>query len=211
MKLYLSSIKVPTPDDLSELLGKPLARVSMALLPNAQDYYSKRAEDYRLKTFIAYFQSLDIRVTVVDLREYDDEHSSLLKAELVNHDLVWAVGGNTFCLRYEMKRSGFDTIIRELLGKGIVYGGDSAGALVAGVSIAGIESADIPEFAEAIVTEGMELVPYVVLPHVDNTDFVEVSRTVRDLHMGKIEVIELKDSQAVIFNGVEHRVVEVRV
>lgn len=66
-------------------------------------------------------------------------------------------GGNTFSLRYEMKRSGFEGAIRQLLDDGIVYGGDSARALVAGLSIAGIESVDRPEFAEEIINEGLGL------------------------------------------------------
>lgn len=76
-----------------------------------------------------------------------------------------------------------------------------------GRSIAGIESADRPEFAEAVVEEGMNLVPYCILPHVDGPSFASVVPVFRDVHRDD-DVIELKDSQAVVFDGDAHRIVE---
>lgn len=200
MKLYLSSIRIPTPNDLSTLLGKPLKSVSVALIPNAKDYYSEHARNFFVNDLIAYMEELGLKVKIVDLSNYND--AQILKEELVDHDLIWAMGGNTFVLRYEMKQSGFEEIIQQLLDKGIVYGGDSAGALVAGKSIAGIEGADEPQFAEEIVEEGLNLVPFFILPHVDNPEFIDVVPTFKNLHHDNI--IELKDSQAVIFNGDLH-------
>jgi dipeptidase E len=205
MKLYLSSIDVPTPDDLAALIGKPLAKVRVALIPNAQDYYSERARDYQVGRRVTNMESLGLTVTTIDLRKLDSTEA--VTNQLVDYDLVWAMGGNTFCLRYEMKRSGFDEAIKTLLARGKVYGGDSAGALVAGLSIGGIESADIPEFAEQVIEEGLRLVPYVVLPHVDNPEFADVMPIVR-ARSAKDTLIELKDSQAVIFEDKDYRIVE---
>lgn len=206
MKLYLSSIRIPTPHDLAQLLGKPLNKSTVAFIPNAQDYYSERARDCKVKDCTDYFKSLGLNVAIVDLREYGDV--TTLESKLVGHDLIWAMGGNTFCLRYEMKRSGFDGAIEDLLTEGIVFGGDSAGALVAGISIGGIESVDIPQFAEEVIEEGLNLVPFVVLPHVDNPEFAEVIPKVRKIYQDKHGLIELKDSQAVIFDKGKHWIVE---
>lgn len=206
MKLYLSSYRIPTPNDLAQLLGKPLEEVSVALIPNAKDYYIERARNFKVGDLVEYMQQLGLNVEIVDLRDYSN--ADALKEKLARHDLAWAMGGNTYMLRYEMRRSGFEKIIGELLESGITYGGDSAGALVAGVSIAGVESADEPEFAEELITEGLELVPIAVLPHVDNPEFTDVLPIFRNIHEGKHDIIELKDSQAVIFDGESHRVVE---
>ena len=197
MKLYLSSDDIPTPNDLAQLIGKPLDEVSVAIIPNAQDYYSERARTYKNKVCTDTMESLGLKAETVDLRDY--KNADELKTKLSAFDLVWARGGNTFCLRYEMQRSGFDSAIRELLNDGIVYGGYSAGALVAGLMINGIESADIPEFSEKIVNEGLGLVPFIVLPHIDNPEFSEAIDEMRKLH-SSLETIELKDNQAVIFD-----------
>jgi dipeptidase E len=196
MKLYLSSIRIPAPEDLSTLFGKSLSDTSVGLIPNAEDYYAKRPRDFVVNDLVGYMQRLGLKVDIIDLRDYDSPEE--LKNKLTDYDLIWAMGGNTYMLRYEMQRSGFDEIIRELLDKGVVYGGDSAGALVAGSSTAGVESADEPAFAEEVIKDGLNLVPFVVMPHVDNPEFADVMPVVRKLHKN---MIELKDSQAVIFDG----------
>lgn len=205
MKLYLSSIRIPDSNELARLVGKPLSQISVALIPNAQDYFSERARDVMIKDFVNYGTSLGLNVETVDLRNYNDP--SRLRDELAVHNLIWSMGGNTFCLRYEMKRSGFDEVIAYLLENGVTYGGDSAGALVAGVSIGGIESADNPKFAEEVINSGLSLVPYVVLPHADNPKFAEVLPAVKSLHKNKSEIIELNDAQAVIFNVGDYRII----
>jgi len=203
MKLYLSSIRIPAPEELAKLIGKPLDDVSVALIINAGDYFSERPRDFMVGNLIKYMELFGLKVTVVDLRDYDAPE--VLRQKLANFDLIWAMGGNTFMLRYEMRRSGFDQIIRDLLDKGIVYGGDSAGALVAGSSIAGIEPADEPAFAKEVIKEGMNLVPFVIMPHVDNPEFADVMTIVQKMHKN---MIELKDSQAVIFDNNGHRIIE---
>lgn len=202
MKLYLSSIRIPVPEELSKLIAKPLNKVSVALITNAKDYYSQRPKDFIVNDLIEYMEQLGLTVGVVDLSNYSDAET--LKSRLSDYDLIWAMGGNTFMLRYEMKRSGFDQIIGDLLDEGIVYGGDSAGALVAGSSIAGIESADEPAFAEEVIEDGMNLVSFVVMPHIDNPEFADVMPVVKKLHKN---MIELKDSEAVIFDGDKHWIV----
>lgn len=206
MKLYLSSYRIPTPNDLARLLGKSLGEISVALIPNAKDYYIERARNFKVGDLVEYMQQLGLKVEVVDLRDNND--AIALKEKLAGHDLIWAMGGNTYILRYEMRRSGFEKVIGELLDKGVVYGGDSAGALVAGASIAGVESADEPEFAEGVIEEGLKLVPFAILPHVDNPEFTDVLPIFRNIHEGKNEIIELKDSEAAIFDNTGHRIVE---
>lgn len=205
MKLYLSSIGIPAPEELAALLGKSFSETTVALIPNAKDYYSKRAWEFTLNSRIEYMKSLGLNSEVVNLKDYTE--GSILKNKLSKYDLIWASGGNTFMLRYEMKRSGFDQIIQDLLNQGIVYGGDSAGALVAGLSINGIESADEPGFAEEVINTGMGIVPFSILPHADNPEFSEVVPAFRELHRDE-EIIELNDSQAVVFENDTHRIID---
>jgi dipeptidase E len=205
MKLYLASVRIPSPSDLAALLGKPLSTVSVALIPNSKDCFVERARSYLINDFLTYMEQLGLSVEVVDLRNYSD--TEILKQKLASFELIWAMGGNTFSLRYEMKKSGFETIIKRLLDEGIVYGGDSAGALVAGRSIAGIELADKPQFAEEVIEEGLNLIPFFVLPHVDSPGYARVVPVFKDLHQNGDSIIELKDSQAFVFDGDVHWVV----
>lgn len=206
MKLYLSSYRIPTPDDLARLIGKNFADTKAALIPNAQDYYAGRARAFKINNLVVAYETLGMNVDIVDLRDFDSAEK--LKSALASYDLLWAMGGNTFCLRYEMRRSGFDNAILDLLKKGVVFAGDSAGALVAGTSIGGIETADEPAYAEQVIKEGLNLVPYVILPHVDNPEFSEAVRMVKSSNQAKVGLIELEDSQAVLFNDGRHWLTE---
>lgn len=191
MKLYLSSYRIPTPDALADLVGKPLNEIHMAVIPNAKDYYAERAWNYKVNDFVVFASNLGMKPTVVDLRKTPD---------FTGYDLIWAIGGNTFCLRYEMQRSGFDNAIRPLLEKGVVYGGDSAGAIVAGVSLKGVEHGDEPQFAENIITEGLGLINYAIIPHVDSPGFADVAVKMQEIQekAGNNYII-LNDSQAAVF------------
>lgn len=206
MKLYLSSYRLPVPEELSKLTNKPLNSIYLALISNAKDYYAERARKVKVDAYVEYFKNLGIKTDVIDLREVKD--SNEIKDKLKMYDVVWAAGGNTFCLRYEMRRSGFEAAIKGLLANGLVYGGDSAGALVAGYQIGGlgIEAIDNPEFAETVIAEGLNLVPFVVIPHADNPEFIDTTNVVRaKVNSGR--AIELNDSQAVIFENTKHRLV----
>lgn len=70
MRLYLSSYRIPTPDDLEKLIGKPLKMTSVALIPNAKDYYSQRAWNFKINGVLGNFERLGLKVDVVDLREF---------------------------------------------------------------------------------------------------------------------------------------------
>lgn len=205
MKLYLSSYRIPDRKALEKLIGKSLRNTSLALITNAKDYYSQRARDFKVNDFVKYLEDLGMDVDCIDLREFSG--SNKIEAKLSSVDLIWAMGGNTYVLRYEMKRSGFDRAIKSLLKSGHVYGGDSAGALVAGLSIAGVESADEPEFAEEVITEGLSLVPFVILPHCENPEFAAITPIFKRAHKGE-DIIELTDSQALVFDGGKRSIIE---
>lgn len=198
MKLYLSSYRVPTPKDLIRLFGKPANEIKVALIPNAKDYYAKRARDYKNNQIVDYFKNIGLRVEIVDLRDFDQD---TLKEKLQKYDLIWAVGGNTFCLRHEMKRSGFENIIGELLENGIVYGGDSAGACVVGPTLKGLEAADVPEFAEEVIWEGLNITNKIIIPHADNPWMQEELKPMLEMYKDNPNAVVLNDDQAYIING----------
>lgn len=81
------------------------------------------------------------------------------------------MGGNTFILRRAMQQSGFDEIITQLVQAAeFVYGGFSAGAVVAGASLDGIQLDDDPVtvplgYSPKVIWEGLGLCNFMVVPH----------------------------------------------
>lgn len=198
MKLYLSSYRVPVPEKLFALLPKPPEQTKMALIPNAKDYYAGRARQFKIDDIKSYMENIGLKSEVVDLRDCTPGN---IRERLAGFDLIWAIGGNTFILRDEMRRSGFKEAITELLEAGVVYGGDSAGALVVGPSLKGVEYADEPAFAEYQIYEGLGIVPYVVIPHADNTDFGDAIEKLIAQHNDPRTVI-LNDDEAWVVSDI---------
>lgn len=198
MKLYLSSYRVPAPDELISLLGKDPTTVELAIIPNAKDYKELEERTFKLEDLAKYFRAIGFQVTFVDLREYAGAED--LYEALKHYDLIWACGGNTFVLRHEMKRSGFDEAIRRLLDDGKVYGGDSAGAIVAGANLKGFERVDDPELASPVIWEGMKLVDKTIVPHADSPDFIATTEEVAKNYPQE-ELIILNDDQALVVDG----------
>jgi dipeptidase E len=209
VKLYLSSHKVPTPDDLVALVGKKPADTKVILIMNAKDYYIERVRDFKLGEMVEYFNTLGYQPDELDLRKYRDDGRAI-ESLLEKYDLIWVAGGNTFMLRDEMSRTGFDWAIARLLEKGIVYGGSSAGAIVMGNSLKGIEYADEPQFAEFLVDEAVGLLDRFILPHVGSAMFGDAIEKARELHKDDPTLLELTDTQALVVNGDDMKVVEAK-
>ena len=205
MKLYLSSYRLPTPSEFENLVGKASKDIRIALLPNSKDYYSERARNIQIQSFTDDFSRLGFTTDVVDLRNFSDQVT--LRNKRAKYDAVWACGGNTFCLRYEMKRSGFDKIIIALVKNGLVFCGDSAGAIVAGPTLRGSESADNPEFAKEIVWDGLNLITDFIMPHINSEAFRETLMAVRSLHKDDPYYVELNDWEAAIYTDGQRTIV----
>lgn len=195
---------MPDTKALFSLLGQQ-DDARMAIIPNAKDYYAKRARDVKIQEAIDYLKDIGIATDVVDLADYSDPQS--LEKVLQRYNGIWVIGGNTFCARYQMKRSGFDQIISNLLQNDFVYVGESAGSCVAGSSLKGLETADNPEFAEEIIYDGLNLLPNIISPHVGNPMFTSDIEHVRELYKNDASLLELTDYQVLIVNDDKQEII----
>lgn len=207
MKFHLSSYRIPNAGELFALTGAEPAQNKVAIIPNAGDYYAPRAKRFKYNKTVQLFAELGAPAEVIDLQDY--ESGEQLRKKLGEFTLLWVSGGNTFCLIHEMRRSGFDTVIGDLMQNGLVYAGESAGAVAAGTSLRGTELADEPEFAESISYNGLGLIPYCIVPHTDNPNFFEANEATRQMHAGQ-PMLELTDNQAALFenDNQTYRIVE---
>lgn len=105
-----------------------------------------------------------------DFEELDIEgkNESELRELLAEKDVVYVEGGNTFYLLKAVRESGFDTVIKELIEKGVVYIGASAGSYIACPTIEVSTWKRPGEEKERFgVTDlaGMNLVPFLIKAH----------------------------------------------
>ena len=174
MKFYLSSYRLG--DHADRLLAMVAEPRRMIIVTNALDAIPLEAQlRYARKTFdpVRYFADAGFDPTLIDLRRYFGRKGAL-RDVLLRQNVIWALGGNSFLLRRAMRASGFDEILPALLEAGVVYGGWSAGACVAGDSLRAVAAMDEPDtlapgYTDAApIWEGLGLVPFGIIPHWDS-------------------------------------------
>ena len=207
MKLFLASLAINDQQaiELAKLVGKDQKDIRLALIENAAD-----GEDDP-KEWVAQnremIQSHAFAVEIIDLNQYRDDPDGL-KAKLTSADVIWCGGGNTYYLRWLLKETGADKIISQHVKLGKVYGGGSAGAIVAGPTLEHFDAADDKDAAPELIMDGLHFTDSVIVPHMDNAKFASIIHGINDkLKADGYKTVPLGDAQALIIDGESQRVV----
>ncbi len=210
--MYLSSYRLG--DHVDRLFDLMRGKRRVGIIANALDFIPDDARQRYEETIYSPLRELsDLRAEpeYLDLRRYFG-NSTALEQTLREFDLVWVLGGNVFLLRRAMRQSGFDDLIARLLEEdSIVYGGFSAGAVVATKTLKGIDLMDDPnELAEgyepSVLWEGLGLIEFSIVPHY-RSDHVEAEMAERAATFFKQHALPfqvLRDGDAIL---VEHGVI----
>lgn len=111
--------------EIVKILPKPASKIKLAHImtaskPEKSTNYVKRDKQQMAKLG---FQAEDI--------DLEGKSEGELRNLLKDKDVIYVQGGNTFYLLKYIKESGFDKIVKELIKKGVIYIGVSAGSYVA--------------------------------------------------------------------------------
>jgi dipeptidase E len=208
MKLFLSSLAISDSQsvELAKLVGKDPKDIKLALIENAADTYAEGKRAWVNENRAA-IQSHNFDVEIIDLRKYKGK-SPELKDRLVAKDVVWLGGGNTYYLRWLLKDTGVDKLLAGLVQQGIVYGGGSAGVIVAGPTLKHFETADDPKDAPEALYNGLGFTDFVVVPHMNNPKFAAVIQDINDkLKADGYKTVPLGDTQALVIDGDGQRII----
>jgi len=175
-----------------KLTGKHFPDLRVAFIANAADNYAD-------KWFIGKDRNslleLGMNVSDVDLR---GKTPNELLVEFENVDVIFVAGGNTFYLLQKMIESGADKIISNLIEKGVVYVGSSAGSVLVGPSIEPVAAFDDPKEAPMLTSfEGLKLVDFVTLPHFNKNSPEDNYTEVMKKYSKKYKLITISDEQAI--------------
>lgn len=145
-------------------------------------------------------RGMGLRVDAVDVSTAPYE---AMRRAFERNDLVFVVGGNTFYLLQELRKSGTDELLREAVRAGKLYIGESAGAIVAAPDIAYSRAMDRPDRAPDLHdTVGLGLVDFYPVPHTNNRELVPAAERIVREHAGALDVCPLNDNQALyVENG----------
>jgi dipeptidase E len=187
---------------LADFVGRPPATVSVAFVPTGGDPYDDASfidRDRRLLLESGY------NVTDLDLK---GQTPSTLEAALLDVDLLFVAGGNTFYLLHWAMESGLDRVLPAALDRGLLYVGASAGAIIVGPDVEPVIELDDPQAAPELSSyRGLGIVDVVVLPHFGDEKYLATYEGIIDRFRDTYTVIPLRNDEAVIIDGETHRVV----
>jgi len=139
-----------------------------------------------------------------DFKELDIEGKGEieLRKALKDMDAVWVEGGNTFYLLKAIKESGFAKVIKELIDKGLIYFGSSAGAYVTcptiGTSLWKVFDKDIKNDYGIKDLRALNLVPFLLKVHYKPEQRDLLKKRIKEV---KYSVRILQDNQAFLVKG----------
>lgn len=215
MRLFLSSYRAGNyPGKLVELFGK---NTRVAVITNAKDYKPPKEREIKVKEVLDFFLDLGLKPDELELKKYFTSQVNW-NSEMDSYQSVWLAGGNVFLLRRALKQSGIDKFLYDSVRKNeIIYGGESAGAMVAGPTLRYSEmegDEDNPnfvteEYEKEILWDGLHFIDYVPVPHHRAPDYgLEIDSYIHRLDGASIPHKEITDNQAIVINGFKEEFLE---
>ena len=165
-------------------------------------------EDYRgyIDKALLAFEDLGFQVELLDISACDRETA---QAKIFQSKLLYISGGNTFYLLQELKKKQLLPLIKEQIADGMVYVGESAGAIITAKDIDYNKIMDDKAVAKELNdTEALNEVDFYVLPHLGEEPFVESAQATLDTYGAQLNLLSLNNHQAVLVEGEEVKVLE---
>ncbi len=204
MKLFLASSAYLVLDQLIPLLPDNPHNLKLAFIPTAADPYAVDNRPW-FDADRAKLVAMGFAVTDYDLK---GKNPQSLHEDLSKYQVIFVSGGNTYYLLNEVKKSGFDIVIKRLLASGVVYIGSSAGSVIMCPTIDHARAIEHPELVPELTDyTAIGLTAKLIAPHYGNPKYNERYKQMESEWGDKL--ILLRDDQAVIVNDDETEIVTV--
>jgi dipeptidase E len=195
MKLFLTSYRIPNLKVFCDFIGKPAEQIRFGLILNAKDHRDKNSRQLKAQELVTYFSEQGFLVEELDLRNYVSDNTDLLK-KFLEFDVLWFNGGDTYCLREAIFKSGSELLITQAMSKGVVFAGDSAGAILAGPTLKYFDLVERPELTKNIIYSGLNLINFVVLPHWGSVEYGKGLEEIEiKLSKDQVKTVRLTDQE----------------
>jgi len=198
-KLLLTSAGTNVKEEIIKILPKSPYKLKVAYIITASK--PELDKNYAL---VDRNELLKIGFQIEDL-DIEEKNEKELRKILIDKDIIYVQGGNPFYLLRAVKESGFDKVVKEMISKGKIYIGVSAGSSIACPTI---EQAYWKNLDKNIVglrdLTALNFVPFLLVAH-----FEEKYRESVELGANKTQlpVVALSDVQAVLIEDGKWKVV----
>ena len=191
-KLFLTSVFAKTAKDFTRFYSSTKGK-SAVLIPTAAK--AEGGSSIYIRKQRRVLEKLGLNICLLDISVAE---SNEITAKLLNSDIIYIGGGNTFYLLQELKRSGADKLIKEQVLLGKAYIGESAGAVVAAPCIDYIEDMDKRDAAPNLSDcSALGLVDFYPLPHMNSFPFKKASRKIAGKYSNSLPIKAMTNNQAI--------------
>lgn len=140
-----------------------------------------------------------MEIEFMNLEEIGEHHQ--LATVCSQCDVIFVMGGACGYLMYWMIRRGLDTIIPQVLNKGVSYAGSSAGSMVCSPTLSVAEWYSGEPERGANLLPGLNLVPFDIFPHYEESLLPEIKSQYNGSELYLLtndEAIEVVDDRFVV-------------
>lgn len=194
--LFLASYFAFVSDLLFPLLPKKPNELRLAFIPTAANPYKIKPWFYgdKMKLKLMGFQMVD-----VDIKNKTKDQ---LARELKDIDVIFVSGGNTYYLLEKAQESGFINIVRDLVNKGVIYIGSSAGSALACETIEHIEDFDDKSITHLTSYDGLDCTKKLILPHYGEDKYKLKFQNIIEKWVKKgYNILPLRNDQVLVVQG----------
>ncbi len=200
MKLLLTSAGMNVEEEIIKVLPQSSHQLKIAHIitpskPEININYVRK--DKKKITELGNFDVEDI-----DIEGKNEEE---LRRIFINKDAVFVQGGNTFYLLKQARMSGFDKVIKELVYKGLLYIGISAGTYITCPTIeqASWKNPNGNRYGLIDLT-AFNLVPFLIFAHYTEDHRLLLEKAVKTT---SLPVVAISDTQAVFVEDNIYKIV----
>ncbi|MBU2103379.1 MAG: peptidase E, partial [Candidatus Omnitrophica bacterium] len=129
--------------------------------------------------------------------------------EFEKADIIFVSGGNVYYLLEKTIQSGFDKVVKQLINKGTIYVGSSAGSVLVCPTVEFVEDLDDRSLAKLDSYEGLGLVDFLLLPHYGEEKYLErFNRIINKWKNKGYKIVPITNEQMVVVNGEKYEIIE---
>lgn len=192
MKLFLTSYIAGTKSLLKDFL-REYDKKNILFIPTAGD-----VEEYTgyIDEGIEAIRKLGYTIDLLDIANKKRED---IVPDIASCGCLCISGGNTFYLLQELKRKHLIEIIASKISQGMLYIGESAGAIIASKNIEYNQIMDNKTVARDLTDySGMGIFDKFVLPHYGEFPFEETAEKTMRVYSPSLELIPINNHQAIV-------------
>lgn len=203
-KLLLTSAGFENPkigEEFLKLVNKPATEIKILFIPTAartdeELYYVGKAKK----------ELLGIGIKKENILVYNLD-GDIGDEKLKNIDVIYVCGGNTFYLLHKVREDNFGEKIKEMVDKGVVYCGASAGSILVGpdIGISGRDETWGKNDAGIKDLTGLNLTDKIISPHYTDKEEEIIDKFEKET--GR-KITRLTDKQALLVENGETKILE---